>query len=246
MSNWRRGSKSPNDPIPADDAIDATGDPLDPHMASTVRRSIDPRAQTQPLNSNEVPGSSSMPEWDTRRLDRKSRQPQAGSFGRFVPGNVRTFVQHTNNRQLLTIGGAILVVVVLALTLRALLGGGDSTAATSPTTPPTVSTSSSAPGLGVDPTVVGGAIDVAPPAADTFVPLDTPPVAAAARFVVINTGTDGLKIRDGAGGAQIGTFPEGTAVEALGEEADADGRTWIKVRGPQGEGWVAKEFLQSQ
>ncbi|MBV9790309.1 MAG: SH3 domain-containing protein, partial [Chloroflexi bacterium] len=41
----------------------------------------------------------------------------------------------------------------------------------------------------------------------------------------------------------IGTLPEGTRVESLGENFNDGTRDWLKVRTPLGEGWVAQQFL---
>ena len=64
-------------------------------------------------------------------------------------------------------------------------------------------------------------------------------------FVVSGTGEQGLFLRAGPSTqeATVATLPEGTRVEALGEEQNDGTRTWHKVRTPQGEGWVAADFI---
>jgi hypothetical protein len=65
-------------------------------------------------------------------------------------------------------------------------------------------------------------------------------------FVVSGTGAEGLFLRqDHSTSAQIlGTLPEGTRIESLGETFNDGTRDWLKVRAQPGEGWVAKQYLQ--
>src|SRR5437764_1159892 len=84
----------------------------------------------------------------------------------------------------------------------------------------------------------------------TPAPIEIAPTTAApastGTFVVTNTGSEGLFLRadPSATGNTLATLPEGTKVEALGQEQSDGTRTWKKVKGPDGqEGWVAADFL---
>jgi len=67
------------------------------------------------------------------------------------------------------------------------------------------------------------------------------------RMLVNNVGTDGLSLRRSPGiGQRIKVWPDGTALTDLGESAEQGGKTWKRVRDPEGnEGWVAADFLVS-
>jgi hypothetical protein len=80
-----------------------------------------------------------------------------------------------------------------------------------------------------------------PPLSPAVLPTATPGV-----LVVARTDGAGLSIRStpGTSGERIKVWPEGTKMVPLGEERQADGLTWRRVRDPDGnEGWVAAEFL---
>jgi len=65
-------------------------------------------------------------------------------------------------------------------------------------------------------------------------------------YIVSGTGNQGLFLRPdpSTAGAPIATLPEGTRVEALGEEVPGGDYLWRKVRAPDGrEGYVAADFL---
>ncbi|MCC7372038.1 MAG: hypothetical protein IT306_26720 [Chloroflexi bacterium] len=91
----------------------------------------------------------------------------------------------------------------------------------------------------------------APPAAEAQ-PTQAPAVLAAlteppdaARLVIQNTGPGGLTLRRSPGvGERIRILNDGTEVADLGDTAEHSGRSWKKVRDPQGSvGWAAAEFL---
>jgi hypothetical protein len=73
--------------------------------------------------------------------------------------------------------------------------------------------------------------------------LSQPP--AAARLVVNNVGPDGLTLRRSPGiGEKIKVWNDGTEMADLGDTAEHSGRTWRKVRDPNGNvGWAAADFL---
>ncbi len=223
---WSRKQPPPTDPGQSED-------PLNPFNATTMRRRTE--LPTQPLDPN-APGSFESADFSSRRNDRLNRQT-TGS--RVYPTNVRTFVQNLDNRKLLMIFGGLVALVILLLAIKSLTG--KSKTATTPAVP-TV-----APLLIPQPTAnpnMGAIITAAP-----FLPTPEPaPVTGGGpRFVVQAGVTEGLRIRSapGVNNAQVGTFPPGTTVElnSLEPETPADGYTWVKARGPQGEGWIAKEFL---
>ena len=60
------------------------------------------------------------------------------------------------------------------------------------------------------------------------------------------TGNDGLVIRSEPGREPVGLVREGQVVVDLGDERQAEGRSWRRVRASDGtEGWAATEFLAS-
>jgi hypothetical protein len=81
----------------------------------------------------------------------------------------------------------------------------------------------------------------APPPAPAS--LSEPP--AAARLVVRNAGSEGLTLRRSPGiGERIRVWNDGTEMADLGDTAEHSGRSWKKVRDPNGTvGWAAADFL---
>lgn len=82
----------------------------------------------------------------------------------------------------------------------------------------------------------------APPATATAIP---PTPTPATPLVVVSAGAEGVSIRRVPGtGDRIRAWSDGAEMVPLGEQQQASGRTWTKVRDPAGnEGWVAAEFL---
>src|SRR5262249_23979965 len=87
---------------------------------------------------------------------------------------------------------------------------------------------------------------------DEPVPTRTPPplpspssTPAPIAFYVANTGGDGAVLRASPGrGDRVAALGEGVRVVAQGEEADAEGRRWLRVQDPSGKtGWIARELL---
>lgn len=232
MANWSRKQPSSDDP-------NQSGDPLDQFTAPTVRRRPD-HVPTQPLDPEDVPGAEGS-EWSSRRNDRLNRM--GGS--RVYQTNVKRFVQNANNRQLFIIGGVITVLLVLLLGFQAFRGRTTPSSAATRGVTGTPTRATARPGTTAN-TAVAGAIALPTAPIDAIPTFAPPPPATGKAYQVVNTGEVGLRIRDtpSTSGNQIGTFPDGTRVEASGGEQQADGYTWIKVKGAQGEGWVAKEFLQ--
>jgi hypothetical protein len=100
------------------------------------------------------------------------------------------------------------------------------TAIAAPTTPPT--------GAIVEPTV-------APTATEVPSPSPTPlPLGA------VDTGGRGARLREEPGlrATVVGVLPEAMLVAMLGPEVEQDGRTWRRIRSPDGqEGWVDSGLL---
>jgi tetratricopeptide (TPR) repeat protein len=89
---------------------------------------------------------------------------------------------------------------------------------------------------------------IAPTAAPTSaIPAVLADPSTTTRMLVNNVGTDGLSLRRSPGnGQRIKVWPDGTALTDLGESAEQGGKTWKRVRDPEGnEGWVAADFLVS-
>jgi hypothetical protein len=66
-------------------------------------------------------------------------------------------------------------------------------------------------------------------------------------LAVANTGGVGVYVRadPAADARRIRAWPERTRLEALGEEVEAEGRRWVRVRDPAGNiGWVPAEYVE--
>ncbi|MCS6881022.1 MAG: SH3 domain-containing protein [Oscillochloridaceae bacterium] len=210
------------------------------------------RGQTQRLPDRDAPGHTGRSsqtrrydpdegEWVERapadphwRRERSSgRRRQARGLLPASPQELQLWLQAGGWRYL---AGIALLVIVLLIALLALgrteqresgLGFREPTAA--PVTTP----------------VPGGVLSGEPypsPMAETSV------AAPAGRrfYIVSGTGGQGLFLRPdpSTAGAPITTLPEGTRVEALGEEVPGGDYLWRKVRAPDGrEGYVAADFL---
>ncbi len=89
------------------------------------------------------------------------------------------------------------------------------------------------------------------PPEPTVVPTPIPqpavqPTPVAERLRVAGTNGSGVNLRGRAGerGQRIKTVPEGTVLELVGADEQADGMTWRNVREPGGAtGWVAAKFI---
>ncbi len=87
-----------------------------------------------------------------------------------------------------------------------------------------------------------------PPAPEPTAPVPTPtPGFYRGPLVVANTGGLGVYLRaePASETRRIRAWPERTRLEALGEEAEAGGRRWVRVRDPAGNtGWVPAEYVE--
>jgi hypothetical protein len=147
---------------------------------------------------------------------------------------------------LLLLGGGLVLLLIALLAWQASrrgnnvasLGARDATATAEPAT----GTAAALTGeLALPP---GGAIVTVVPFENPQ-PTAPPAAPAASAFVVARTGVEGLFLRaePNTNAQVLTTLPEGTRVEALGEENNDGTRTWRKVRSERGEGWVASDFL---
>lgn len=72
--------------------------------------------------------------------------------------------------------------------------------------------------------------------------------AGSARLLVKDVGSEGLSLRRSPGvGQRIKVWPDGTALVDLKETAEQGGKSWRRVRDPEGnDGWVAADFLMPE
>jgi len=78
----------------------------------------------------------------------------------------------------------------------------------------------------------------------TAVPAAEPSPTVVPSLAVGNTGGLGVFIRRTPAGDKIRTWPDGATMAVIGEDKQAEGRTWKNVRDPDGNGgWVAAEYL---
>ena len=93
------------------------------------------------------------------------------------------------------------------------------------------------------------AIQAAPEPTVVPTPIPQPaiqPTPVVERLRVSGTNGSGVNLRARAGerGQRIKTVPEGTTLELVGADEQADGMTWRNVREPGGStGWVAARFV---
>jgi len=241
----------------ADPAPDQNDDPLSPYSSPTVRR---PVGGTQPLGDGlgtQAPSDTQVgTDFSTRGVQRRARQTST----RVYPQRFTEMARRFDNRQLfLAAAGLILLLVALlayqAYSRRANADAGaegpaeaqtNEEAATGADEELSLPTAGAiiAPEGGAD---TGGLFATAVPGAPAAPDAAAPAAGAGGSFVVAGTGTEGLFLRsDHATDANVvATLPEGTRVEATGEQFnDPNGtRIWRKVRTERGEGWVASDFL---
>ena len=189
--------------------------------------------------------------------ERPSERPNGPSFWSTTPGCITA------------VSGLIVALTGLIATLNQVGWIGQNSASPTPTmliptpTPPTLTLTStphptSWPIPNDQPQAPTQPPAVLPPTQPPAPPTDAPPTdapptpeeeepPASSTFIITGTGTGGLFLRaaPSASGPVVATLPEGTRVESLGERATAHGRQWVRVRAPQGTGWVVADFLKS-
>lgn len=213
------------------------------------------RGSTQPLDEIAgAPRGSGMQVDGTDFGSRSAQRRLRRSTSRVYPQRFGEMARSVDNRQLLYLGVGVVLLLVALLAWQ--WSRRDNDLANVPL-PDALGT--------VEPTS-GIADELLPPAPGALVttdPLDEPfgtpadgaaplpaepsaaPAPAGAAFVVTGTGTEGLFLRSGPSvdSETLATLPEGTPVESLGEDQNDGTRTWKKVSSPQGEGWVAADFV---
>lgn len=113
------------------------------------------------------------------------------------------------------------------------------TTTTAPVVAPPPLSPVGSPVAGGSPSPVAGGTVISPAASPS-------PAEAGVRMKVANTEGQGANMRQrpSTTAPVVRTLPEGTVVEVIGGETQADGRGWRNVRDPGGAtGWVASEFL---
>jgi hypothetical protein len=234
-----RNRQPAEDPAPEED-------PLSPYAAPTVRRPLD-RGSTQPLDDTTAPARGSGMQVDgTDFANRQTQRRQRQGGARVYTARVGELARGLDNRQLLMLGAAVVLALIALLWWQAArrddnLPNVETRDQVGATTPALEANSGVAAPAGEIITAQPGAVIATMPPAEA--PSAAPPAAQA--FVVSGTGEQGLFLRAGPSTqeATMATLPEGTRVEALGEEQSDGTRTWRKVRTPQGEGWVAADFI---
>ena len=158
-----------------------------------------------------------------------------------------------NSRRLMQ-GGAIALGLLLLLALFYVYNRSGNTAAVDDIALPSASADAGLGGPIIDGTASAAAapdLGTGPqsvPAVPNTDPAQQQP-AAGGPFQVTGTGTEGLFLRRDHvvdPGNILGTLPEGTRVQSLGEVFDDGTRRWQRVQTEQfGEGWVAADYLQA-
>ena len=239
-------------PRQPDEDVDPQPDPLSPYSAPTIRRSND-RGSTQPLDDlGGLPRGSGMQvdgaDFATRSHQRRQRQPGAQIYTQ----RLGEMAQRFDNRTVLVALGALFLLLALLLVWRAMNRNNDVNAVDG-TTPTEQAAEDAEPIFNNE--SPAGTFSTVVPATDPGTGIGTDPVpvptaggaapGAGGPFVVAGTGTEGLFLRSEATSSSnaLATLPEGTEVQATGEEANDGTRTWKRVQTAQGEGWVAAEFL---
>lgn len=115
--------------------------------------------------------------------------------------------------------------------------------------PSTLPTSTAGPVVVPTPGASPAALPSPSPGAGTVIspaPSPSPSVAPGVRLKVANTEGQGANMRQrpSTTAPVLRTLPDGTVVEAIGGEQNAEGRNWRNVRDPGGAtGWIASELL---
>ena len=77
-------------------------------------------------------------------------------------------------------------------------------------------------------------------------PAVTRPAPITGQRAIVSADGDGLNLRKTPGGDVIRAIPDGTIVVVTSTApVSAGGRQWVSVSSPQGEGWVAAEYLRT-
>jgi hypothetical protein len=240
---WSRRQNLPsNDPDAGDE-----NNPLADNMRLRPRRSATGPQPVEPDTNGSIHDQHTLVDSNFASRSRARRERQIATP--FSTQQIGSWAADPkNSRQLLMIGGAVLIFLLLIGIISVFSSGSTPDTATEP--------AAASPSAAAN---VGGNIDVGPAASTdpgtgtqpaTNIPGTDPgqqPVnAGGGAFTVSGTGSEGLFLRqDHSTTAQVlATLPEGTKIESLGDTFNDGSRDWLKVRSAQGEGWVAKQYLQ--
>ncbi len=179
----------------------------------------------------------SPPEWRRRPLASSPPAEEEPRRSRAAGGN--RVVRWFRDGGYLWVGGVLVVLVFVGafLLLQNRLESGE---ARNPFAENSTAPSQAEPGV-VPTAPLPGAAQQPQPAA--------PPNSGGGGFVVAGTANEGLFLRDAPSSSStvLTTLPEGTRVEQIGDDQQADNLTWRNVRAPDGqEGWVAIDWLRPE
>ena len=198
-----------------------------------------------PYPFDEEPTTELPPPGGTPSRAGRAARAGAGRDGGAATGALAALAPH---KTILFLAGVLVLIVLVGFLLfrfgMSFFEAGRPDPSTLPTStagpvvvPPSLAPSGSpAPGASPSP----GAGTVISPAASPS------PAAAGVRLKVANTEGQGANMRQrpSTTAPVLRTLPEGTVVEAVGGEQNAENRTWRNVRDPGGAtGWVAADLL---
>lgn len=174
--------------------------------------------------------------------------PRAARGGRGASAGGSPLGALAPHKTLFVLAGILILIVLVGFLLfqfgMSFFAGGRPDPSSSPT---------STPGPVVVPTLPGAAgspvagPSPSPGAGTVIAPAPSPsPAASGVRLKVANTEGQGANMRQrpSTTAPVLRTLPDGTVVEAIGGETNAEGRSWRNVRDPGGAtGWIATELL---
>ena len=152
------------------------------------------------------------------------------------------------HKTLLVLAGILILIILVGFLLfqfgMSFFAGGRPDPSSSPTSTPGPVVVPSLPPAGASP-VAGPS--PSPGAGTVIAPAPSPsPAASGPKLKVGNTEGQGANMRQrpSTTAPVLRTLPDGTVVETIGGETNAEGRNWRNVRDPGGStGWIASEFL---
>ncbi|HEX6288146.1 MAG TPA: SH3 domain-containing protein [Herpetosiphonaceae bacterium] len=238
----RRPNLPPNDPDAGDE-----NDPLADNMRLRPRRASGGAQSLKPDANDSIHDQHTIVDNNFASRTRARRERQIASP--FSTQRLGTWAANPDNsRTLLMIGAAVIGFLLLIAIFNLANRWYNSGATAEDTAEPTASVAPDFSGVTTGPLASAEPGVIVQPATNVpgTDPGQQPPSPAGGAFAVTGTGTEGLFLRqEHSTSAQIlGTLPEGTRVESLGETFNDGTRDWLKVRTPLGEGWVAQQFLQ--
>ena len=175
-----------------------------------------------------------------------TRNPRAARGGGREGGGGGALASLAPHRTILVLVGVLILIVLVGFLLFRF---GMSFFEAGRPDPSTLPTSTAGPVV-VPPTLAAGGSPVAgasPSPGTVIAPAASPsPAASGVRMRIANTEGQGANMRQrpSTTAPVLRTLPDGTVVEVIGNEQNAEGRNWRNVRDPGGAtGWVASELL---